>query len=531
MIQDDRLSKRLLTIASPDLYRLNSFRILGLVSNASYRDILGREREILQAIRRGEDVKLSDAIFPVGVPLDEDTVREASGRLSNSICRFVEEFFWFWPLESAGASVDEDPALSKMKESDYDGAKREWEKRLNNDERTSLVCHHNLAVLNHALALDMEYIALKEGLDERQREQKHSYWERAYEEWKACLEREELLCNHLEERIKELRDPILRPDIAPNFCSMVPIYLLYINARLVVEAINHNKKEEASKHIELINNSGFAEEHKEEALRLAITPIRERIDTLCNWAKQRTQEAPKEAGEVATELINRTKGALLVIDSLLPKGHPIREKLHDDIAKQLLQSLVVFARETEDWQTSLNLLESAREIVEGQDARRDIEENIKIVKDILLLSRCWFCGSRPADDDCAVSVLMHGNVVRIPTWQGVLVQWQKTTIKVPRCRVCKEAHKRQVYIASGAVLGTLLGIGGCIASLSAEASALIGFLVFGGFIIVGTAIGAILSKPGEAKGIKPESAATEFPLVQQYKSQGWEFGEKPPGVQ
>src|SRR5207237_3361496 len=88
---------------------------------------------------------------------DVDAVRHAIERLRDPETRLVDEFFWFWPETSATETPDE--ALTALDRGDVAAARKRWQAAAPG----AGVAVHNLAVLAHLLALDLEHRALASG--------------------------------------------------------------------------------------------------------------------------------------------------------------------------------------------------------------------------------------------------------------------------------------------------------------------------------------------------------------------------------
>lgn len=110
------LTRALPGMARPELYRQNAFRLTGLATDASYREVKTRLEELRALARLGQ---LPDAA------LDEETIRGAGQRLKDPERRLLEEIFWIWPERA---------------------------------EQQEIVAEHNLAVRAHSEALEMELI-------------------------------------------------------------------------------------------------------------------------------------------------------------------------------------------------------------------------------------------------------------------------------------------------------------------------------------------------------------------------------------
>ena len=91
----------LLKTATPQLYRENAFRTLGLPVNVTLRDIERHQQKLKMAAKLGinsHDQKHS--YLPLASPPNEDSIQHAMERLRDPEKQLIDEFFWFWPTKA-----------------------------------------------------------------------------------------------------------------------------------------------------------------------------------------------------------------------------------------------------------------------------------------------------------------------------------------------------------------------------------------------------------------------------------------------
>ena len=74
---------------------------------------------------------------------------------------------------------------------------------------------------------------------------------------------------------------------------------------------------------------------------------------------------------------------------------------------------------------------------------------------------CWFCGAKPPDRDSASKWDMYKETREDEGEFASIASpgWETTTVPVPRCAECKQAHdKREGYVERGWKVGLLLGV-------------------------------------------------------------------------
>lgn len=524
----------LLERARPEVYRVNAFRVSGLQVDATGREIQRRVERVRMQERLGAAPEPSPGGLGLDPPPDADAVREARQWLTDPERRLIEELFWFWPRR-LGEGV-EDPALGSLTRGDMKQATALWVGQ-ENSRTDGAVAVHNLAVLAHATVLDLEHKGRGGDLTPEERSDRETLWPQAFKRWRALVSREDFW-NRLSDRILDLDDPRLTVATVEGIRRFLPLALLLISARLAARSVEAGEIAEAERHVRRIRDSGFEERWVEEALHRASKVPRRRIQVICESAEDEAKAKPESADRMARQVMEQTESHLATLDLLLPEDDAYRQGAHDEVALRVLACQIAYGNETDDWKTSLAILEQTREIVAGEAARARIEENLRIVRGNLEQQLehgvCFFCSELPPDDGVAHVVKLHGDVMRIPVPGGVQIRWRGLTVKVPRCVGCKEAQNKMTLLTgAGAVLGALVTIGSCLATGVPEGDGgCVAFLfAFALLAALGTGLGWIVGKAVTKKGVRPESDAVKFPPIQRLLAEGWSVGEKPSDAQ
>ena len=519
-------AETLIKMARPDIYRINAFRILNLPVTASNKEIKSqvRKNELIQKYANTKQCT-TDAVFPVNAPDDNDLKNEALQRLLNPELRFIDEFFWFWPI-SLDSKLGNDEALIAIRKNNITEALSIWKKREANGSEFN-ISTHNIAVYYHAIALDLEGMETRDTSPSREKlDKKRSYWKEALNRWRK-LQNNELFWDRLQKRIDDLVDPRINNQTLLHMREGLPELLLLINATLAIEAAEMDDFKDMEFHISMMRQSGYSANTIYEATQKALIPIRNKIKIMCANAHEEAEKSTKHGHSIADNLIKTISKPLFILDKLLPVGDSARETTHDEIALQIRECIHAYAGTTENWDKASKPLKKALEIAESTSIRKKIEEDANAIENIIKYTTCWFCGKHPSDARSSIKVAMHGNVQKEREFLETKVRWQRIDVPVPRCRKCEDAHKIKTrWGRGGAIVGLVSGILLGIA-LNEEY----------GFIPVAIAVFAIVS--GVAwlfslvtfpPDIKSESHKNKFPTVQEMIQKGWGIGEKPSGV-
>lgn len=363
----DDLLELLFEVARPDIFRANAFRLTGLPIHATERDIRKRLEEVHMSEKYGGTAAQGLRPLPLDSPPDNDTVREAAQRLRDPVLRILNEFFWFWPepptehlMMEALARRDIQAAIGFLTE----------QAQSSNDPG---IAAHNLAVMFHTLALDIEHAWQPGSISRKLRKVQDSYWREGLNHWRVALD-SEAVWQQLQARIDEMNDPRLTTEIVPQLRSTLPLAVLLINAQLSVLAAERGTVQEAERCRLFMAESGFADELIEEACQHTAQRLREHIRTLCEMAESGTLDASEEAAKFTHDLLTQSRPPLKALAVLLLEGDQLREDAHDEVATAATNCLLVHCQTSANWQLGLQLLDMARPLAVTSAVRERIDD-------------------------------------------------------------------------------------------------------------------------------------------------------------
>ena len=517
----------LLNAAQPDVYLKNAFRITGLSVEATPREISRYGEKIRMMNKLGSNAPLSGPL-PLIPPPDEYTISEAIYKLNDPEKRLIDEFFWFWPNQLGQGKTDEIMILL-----DQNNTEKALERLLTLETMSeNYVSKHNLAVLNHCLALDLEITASKRSLNENEKAKLTKNWDETHKRWKEIIQHE-AFWSRLSARIQHLEDPRLTTGLARRMKETLPLALLLINSVLAVRYAEKGDMASAQRQLEImrrwenptiINQSGPL---VLEALGSTLAPLRQRIKTLCQKLETKADADPAHADQATEELLQNTSPLLGVFDFLLSPRNPVREAVHDEVANFGILCSIPYAKKTENWKVVLGHLLKLSEIAVGKNLQNSIQENINTVKRNIEYDTCWFCKENTSTNYSELKVEMHGNIRRTPAgYNRVHVEWNHRTLRVPRCPSCKIIHSKMNMVAVMGILGVVLGITSCMALSQNTDSSTAGGWMFFILSIIGFGIGKFMQEKRH-KGTMFESFKENYPIVRELLREGWSYGEKP----
>lgn len=315
------LDAALRSAATPELYRANAFRLAGHDVDTPPAGVT--------AVGRG--------LFPLVPKPGDGEVRAALRRLRVPSARVVDEFFWFWPADvSAGTDV---ARLDAAWEADGTDA-----------------AHHNLAVLNHLLALDADHDVRVAA----------ARWRRAYTYWRKVW-RSDAFWDLFAARVARFQDARVDPAaVAATFRAELPSLLARIGAAVALRWADRRQPEAmVDAHWQLVEYDGFPDDVRATAKAAAIDVVAAHVRaTIAAW------RPPAEPGltssDAAQTLRLATQPALRILGRAA--AWDVSAALHDEVADQLV-TMVVDGRRG-GWfflNAAMGVLHWAKELARGAD--------------------------------------------------------------------------------------------------------------------------------------------------------------------
>lgn len=263
-----------------DSYTNNSFRILGLPSNASSREIARREKEIIALINIGQEY-ISRYDFQCLGPLKrtEECVREASRKLQDPYSRLLEEIFWF----TNNSPVDEF-ALSSLTAGDITQAHFLWSEAIDKSKSIGdifIASLWNLVILDHALLINDEVKDIVNKTTGTTEKDKIERWKKVIDNWTILLNNPKFF-NMIAMRAKSIEEKRFSNDILQEILSKgIPERLAQINLTFLKFYLDDSNFEFIKIHGKILNSDSL-KGSAEEGLKESLTSLNNKIEETCN---------------------------------------------------------------------------------------------------------------------------------------------------------------------------------------------------------------------------------------------------------
>jgi hypothetical protein len=277
----------LLEAASIDLYKRNGFRITGLASDATAKQVSKRGDKLKLMEELGQGVGANTNAFALNPPPSVDDIREALQRLKDPESRLIDEFFWFWPEESS----ESDEAIQAYLTGDGEKAFDFWHGR-RGTSAPGMVAYHNLAVINHMMAIEWTTQYLDASPDAATQERISAYWSTAIRYWRRVGQNDSAW-DALKERIRILDDPRLTTGLARRMRAVLPEAVASINATFALKLAERGQASATETQIKYVRDIGLDDHLREEMFLRLLKPTCERFSTQVNEVGKTEQEPKK----------------------------------------------------------------------------------------------------------------------------------------------------------------------------------------------------------------------------------------------
>lgn len=528
----DKVCTDLIEEAHPDLYKKNAFRILGVMAGASERQINRQAQKWMLCLQAGLRDEAIDTPCFLDSPPDREILRQAMQRLRDPARRFVDEFFWFWPVRDE--RVDFPPSLYRqLLQADAEVSCRIWQK-LEAKSDGQIIFFHNLAVLAHALALDLEEMP-GPGPENKETAQKRDFfWEKAYGYWEQCIP-QEAFWQRIRDMVRHNGDPRITTGFVKRFRESLPLALSQINADYCLRYTERGQTEEVQRHLRWIQDWGLDPDLAGQALRLVSGPMVEQVKHQCQQIRKKIEHQPAKAYEFARMLFDQTEKMLRLLQELLPEQDPNRREALDEAASAVLEILLGELARGGNGRTALVLLEKALAWAATEPIQQRIRDTITALRYELESQPCWFCDEYLASDQTSV-VVAPGSLNRQLENTGESNPSSGVwLVRIPRCARCQFVHLRSRLVffmtcLAGAWLGLVVSYP---LSSNAKNPLMLPFIILvsvGAGTYAGWWVGRAMARWLTPEGVKPEVMKYEYPGIQKWMEREWPMDCKPEHV-
>ena len=382
-------------LVGTDLYRRNAFRVLGVSIDATLQSAVKSQklREMHQKLGIAAAVPAADeGILPLSPPADSEMLRRSNECLQDPVLRFTHSFFWLWPSEpGAGSTV----ALNSLNGTHPAIALKAWLGFVES-EPGAVTVRHNVAVLAHLLALDLEAESATHSPARAEQESGWSYWEIAYRQWRGLCD-DPAFWQKTKSLTDAADDPRLPLDIAHRLQEWFPEAIIGTTAKLLavmaeresnagvlkstlkdagecfenapgrpaIKAAGSPRAAESGSavallgHIRLLKKTGWDADALDRAIAVELQPALEHIRTM---GSQLSEYTPATSRELLRDTLGSMLQKLAIVEALLAPDNAQRAATMDVVVESLLQAGISHGNEDHEWSLWLGLNDLLRDL-------------------------------------------------------------------------------------------------------------------------------------------------------------------------
>lgn len=409
-------------VVTPHLYRHNAFRVLGLLTNVTAADLLKHQKrlQVMEKLGTGGGGGPT-GILPLRPPPDVDALRKAGQRIQDPEMRLMDELFWFWAVDAA--SPNDDAGIVHLKNGEIAAAEALWTKHTKLKPHAAAAAH-NIAVLNHVLALDAELDASTGGTA-AQNGGRDARWTAALTHWAACWDSDDLWAR-LTARVRDLDDPRLTTGLVRRLRASLPSAIVRMLVKMAVAAARAGRTEDALRYLSYLRSTGLSQGLQQNLFDAELSALTDLIVDTCSSVTAAAKADPGKAHQVASRLLNDVAPRLSVLRAAVESTHHCRQVAGDAVANAVLGAVRVYGREEGRWSDCLDLLGKALPFAESAQLRSVIEGDVRTVSDLNAAAPLYSaCGaalasasSSPERADAAANKLLQDAVGLIEQVRG-----------------------------------------------------------------------------------------------------------------
>jgi hypothetical protein len=360
-------------IATPDLYRRNPFRVLGLPITATTRAIATQVQKLVVLAELGSTDPALAGPFPLNPPPSLEDIRRAEKELHDPTRRIIHEFFWFWPLD--GADGAKDTSFLALKAGDVATASRIWSESASDATKGPLALH-NTAVRWHLTALGMEKQSAKVLEDKDAKERYVRYWKGAIKLLDQALS-EGATWSALSARALAAEDDRISLEFIQELRAGIPRAIGDINATLVARYASAGQEPLAKLQMAVLLNEPFHALSPTEFATTAISALKTSLRTFLRANDPGVAGHEEAAANLAERLIAGVGPYFACFEDLAaPAADDDTWRVTVDEGLRIANRYAVaYVQKTADHTRFIGLLVRAMPLASSPDLQRVIRDN------------------------------------------------------------------------------------------------------------------------------------------------------------
>ncbi|MDO4781691.1 MAG: hypothetical protein Q4A09_00565 [Capnocytophaga felis] len=326
-----------------DTITLNPFRVIGILANASERDLQQRKAKIQAFTRVNKSVDSDyDFSFLTHIERDTPTIEKAFSAIEQSQEKVKHALFWF-----VSANAIDQMAIEHLKNGNEDKAKEIWQKITESQNINA----KNFSAFNNIATL---WLLSKETTPKK---------------------------SAIEYKIK-----LIESDFFTDFVHLVADQTVSIEAEKEVQIFANQLYNELKKTFNQQEALSFFQgtsAYNHLAKKITYEPIH-LIETLIEKAEKDRKNTPRNAYKIGKNLYKQTQEPIATLKAISGVNDLNFKRLSDSVAKTIMQCSIDYVNElqeeSEPFDQGMELLKLAQTLAVNNLTKERIKENIKTLE-------------------------------------------------------------------------------------------------------------------------------------------------------
>ncbi|MEO9895988.1 MAG: hypothetical protein ABJD13_01840 [Paracoccaceae bacterium] len=412
---------------SPDIYRKNAFRLLGLPTTAKLKQIKRRAALMVSQIESEETEALAEYVISHISPLpDEPEIREASHRLEAPQERMLDELFWFREGVEANDLTSVGIRNQVVKWLEEEAAQ---------DDR-SIPATQNLVVFYHIIALQIEAAITSDIPDtdpllKDYHAEADQIWRKVFLKWRK-LDRTDEFNKWLKSRFEVVTRDRLKED---DFADLKNQLLLGPLSQVLMMAFNYGRNERLGETDRLRRTAlkcGVSETILSETAASLLQPTADQLLNSIETAQTDIASDAEVAATKATELLDRSVPDLKAMIELVGSDHHFVASIGDALASAANRAQIEISDTLQDHKSSRDILLRGMPFAKSPELIPILEKNLAFLT-------CQFCKDAARDDEKSFPF----EISKITSFDPNSGEYffDQGTVNVPRCASCARKNR------------------------------------------------------------------------------------------
>ena len=366
---DSTVPEELKELSPSRLYQENSFCVLGAMTDASISDIRRSQSKLdLQKKLGINDTSVRFGVFSINPQPSLEEVERSVARIGDPVNRFVDEFFWFWPLDSGLTSVEQ------LRDHKYRQVSDAWLTAVTKlPDNPSLV--HNVAVLTHILAMDVDGAG--------------NNWTQALQRWKSVSDNERLW-DFVRDRALSVDDPRLTSGTVRRIRKSLMSFVCTCAFQHAIDLCASGLAHKAKQIVNCFYQAGIDTETVRSAAINASSGLKSTLEAEVASSKSAYKSRPHKANEVTRNIYESSQRILVVLDPIFENFADTRTAYHDIVGHAIIDGASSYGEATDDWKTSKHLVLMCQKLKCSQSVMSRVSDRTEYFTSAMNSGNHWY---------------------------------------------------------------------------------------------------------------------------------------------